>query len=220
MTDQAMATDDPGTPEVSGEGVPAHGGQLLRQARESAGIHVAALAVALKVPVRQIEALERGHFDRLPDPTFVRALAGSLCRHLRIDPKPILAQLPQAMTEAPRVPEGINQPFHRPGAQRAPLLPWASFLRPSLLAAVGLLLAALLLLMWPRLYPPAADAPGPAAPEAAVPATEALPPGSAPAPGMAGVVVETVQPAIALPAPVAAPTPAAAPSSPLPRTTP
>ena len=96
-----------------------HGGELLRQAREAAGVHIAALAVALKVPVRQIESLEQGAFDRLPDPTFTRALAASLCRQLHIDPKPILAQLPQALLSQPRVRDGINEPFHRPGTSAA-----------------------------------------------------------------------------------------------------
>lgn len=33
-------------------------GALLRQARESTGLHIAALAVAMKVPVKKLEALE------------------------------------------------------------------------------------------------------------------------------------------------------------------
>ena len=61
---------------------PQDGSALLRQAREQAGVHVAALAVALKVPVRQLEALEQGRFDLLPDHTFARALAASVCRAL------------------------------------------------------------------------------------------------------------------------------------------
>lgn len=226
MNEQATTPE----PSIAAEGAAGaaavHGGQLLRQAREAAGVHIAALAVALKVPVRQIEALEQGRFDRLPDPTFVRALAGSLCRHLRIDPKPVLAQLPQALAEAPRVPEGINQPFHRPGAQRAPVVPWARVLRPAWLVAAGLLVAALLLLLWPKLLPPAADIPAPPAAEvvtpvpAAAPAAAAtLPPGSTPGPGLAGVVVETIQPALPLPTTGAAP-PAVAGSTALPRTTP
>lgn len=70
-------------------------GQLLRAAREEAGLHIAALAAALKVPVKKLEALEAGRYDQLPDTVFSRALACSVCRHLRIDSGPILAQLPQ-----------------------------------------------------------------------------------------------------------------------------
>ena len=73
----------------------ANAGILLREAREAQGVHVAALAVALKVPVRQIEALEDDRIDLLPDLVFARALAASVCRQLKIDPQPVLARLPQ-----------------------------------------------------------------------------------------------------------------------------
>src|SRR3569832_822998 len=39
-------------------------GTLLRRAREGSGLHVAALAVALKVPVWKLEALEEGRAER------------------------------------------------------------------------------------------------------------------------------------------------------------
>src|SRR5438105_7319249 len=85
------------------------GGMLLRRAREAAGLHVAALAVSLKVPVRKLEALEDSRFDELPDVVFVRALASSVCRALKIDAQPVLDRLPQ--TSAPRLVHdgpGIN----------------------------------------------------------------------------------------------------------------
>ena len=53
-------------------------GNLLRKAREATGLHVAALAVSLKVPVSKLEALEAGRIDLLPDLTFARALAASV----------------------------------------------------------------------------------------------------------------------------------------------
>ena len=67
----------------------------LREAREAAGLHIAAMAAALKVPVRKLEALEAGRYDELPDLTFARALASSACRQLKIDPAPVLEQIPQ-----------------------------------------------------------------------------------------------------------------------------
>lgn len=73
-------------------------GAMLRQAREASGLHIAALAVSLKVPVKKLEALESDRFDLLPDVVFVRALAASVCRTLRIDPAPIMARLPDSMT--------------------------------------------------------------------------------------------------------------------------
>jgi cytoskeletal protein RodZ len=60
---------------------------MLRDARHAAGIHIEALAVALKVPVSKLEALEADNYQVLPDAVFVRALASSVCRSLKIDPK-------------------------------------------------------------------------------------------------------------------------------------
>ena len=60
-------------------------GMLIRRAREASGLHIAALAVSLKVPVKKLEALEANRFELLPDAVFVRALAGSVCRTLKID---------------------------------------------------------------------------------------------------------------------------------------
>lgn len=71
-------------------------GALLRQARENAGIHLGMLSVALKVPVRNLTALEADQYNALSGPVFVRALANSVCRHLKIDSSPILALLPPA----------------------------------------------------------------------------------------------------------------------------
>src|SRR5437870_13153008 len=90
-------------------------GALLRRAREAAGLHVAALAVSLKVPVRKLEALEDDRYDLMPDAVFIRGLASSVCRTLKIDPQPVLERLPQ--TAAPRLitnTDGLNQPFRVP----------------------------------------------------------------------------------------------------------
>ena len=71
-------------------------GQMLKQARLDAGLHIAALAVSLRVPVKRIEALENGQIDLLPDLVFVRALTSSICQTLKIDALPILQKLPKA----------------------------------------------------------------------------------------------------------------------------
>jgi transcriptional regulator with XRE-family HTH domain len=70
-------------------------GAMLRKAREAKGLHIAALAVTLKVPVKKIEALEADRFSELPDLVFARALASSICRTLRIAPGPVLDRLPE-----------------------------------------------------------------------------------------------------------------------------
>lgn len=89
-------------------------GEMLRQAREAAGVHIAALAVALKVPVSKIDALESGRFDEFPDNVFMRALAASVCRTLKIDSAPVLALLPSGAPQALNVTRGLNASFKDP----------------------------------------------------------------------------------------------------------
>ena len=124
-------------------------GTLLRQAREEAGLHVATLAGALKVPVRKLEALEADRFDLLPDAVFVRALAASVCRNLKIDPALVLQRLPAfggprlAPTEG-----GINAPFRSPRDGASPT--WRDqATRPVVLVVAALLLAALVVALLP-----------------------------------------------------------------------
>lgn len=87
-------------------------GAMLRAAREKAGLHVAALAVAIKIPVKKLEALEADELHGTHDLVFTRALASSVCRALKIDAKPILAALPQTVVRELHVDDnGINAPF-------------------------------------------------------------------------------------------------------------
>jgi cytoskeleton protein RodZ len=132
-------------PDASGQTA----GMMLRSAREASGLHVAALAVAMKVPVKKLEALESDRLGDLPDAVFVRALAGSMCRALKIDPVPILSRLPQsAMPRLDRDERGINTPFDAAGMNYGnSLLRIVS--RPAGLWVIGLLVAALLVLFFP-----------------------------------------------------------------------
>jgi len=126
-------------------------GAMLRQAREARGLHIAALAVLLKVPVKKLEALESDRLDLLPDAVFVRALASSVCRTLKIDPAIILARLPQ--TDAPKLTyqgTGINEPFRSPGDGPGPSV-WAQVSRPAALAGLLLLMGALVLIFLPAI---------------------------------------------------------------------
>ena len=66
--------------------VPVTAGSLLRLAREANGLHIAALAVSIRVPVKKLEALEANRLDELHDPVFIRALAALVCRALKIEP--------------------------------------------------------------------------------------------------------------------------------------
>lgn len=143
----AEITGDAVNLEVADSGASA--GLLLRQAREAAGLHIAALAVSLKVPVKKLEALEADRLDLLPDAVFVRALAASVCRTLKVDASQVLALLPQ--TGKPRLGQpqsAINTPFRAPGDGPAPSI-WTQISKPAVLVGLLLLMGALVLIFLP-----------------------------------------------------------------------
>lgn len=124
-------------------------GALLKAARESQGLHVAALAVMLKVPVRKLEALEADRFEELLDMVFTRALAASVCRVLKIDPAPVLAALPQSETPRFKTDQsGLNTPF------KTGRFEWGQQLKNRLTSPLGLgvgllVLGIFVILIWP-----------------------------------------------------------------------
>lgn len=124
-------------------------GALLRQAREAAGLHVAALAVSIRVPVKRLEALEADRLDELPDAVFARALAASVCRALKIDPAPILAKLPQVNPRVLNDQGGLNTPFREGRGAGSAWTALGDIPRGVLWAAGGLLIGAALLAFQP-----------------------------------------------------------------------
>lgn len=219
-SDEAVSVAEPAAPAAP----QVTAGQLLREARQAAGVDLPPLAQALKVSVKKLEALESDRFDLLPDAVFVRALASSVCRALKISPAPVLALLPQST--APRLnynEPGLNTPFHTPGdVAKTPFLDRLS--RPMVLAALAVLLGALVLIFFPSSeqraeigaivtrpaeapVEPAAAPVVPAAVEAAPVAAVAVAPKPAPAPAEtrpAATPAQAVAPA-ATPRPDAAP---------------
>ena len=128
---------------------PMSGGAMLRMAREAQGLHIGALAVGLKVPVAKLEALEADRFDLLPDMVFVRALAASVCRTLKIDSTPILERLPRTAVPILKTDEaGINTPFRAVGDGMG-LSFWHQLSKPFVLAVLVLLVGILVLVIFP-----------------------------------------------------------------------
>ncbi|MDF1485450.1 DUF4115 domain-containing protein [Ramlibacter sp. H39-3-26] len=128
-------------------------GQLLKQAREAAGVHIAALAVALKVPVSKLEALEHDRLAQSADAVFVRALASSVARTLKIDGRPILELLPQ--TPVPRLSSdyaGLNAPFKSDKMLSKSALAEPSS-KPMVWAVLFLLIGVAVLVVWPYVKP-------------------------------------------------------------------
>jgi cytoskeleton protein RodZ len=88
-----------------------------------AGIHLAVLSVTLKVPVRQLEALEADQLDPGKGPVFYRGLASSVCRHLQTDAAPILALLPQMSSQLTPLRSAIK-PFENDASVGISGLTW------------------------------------------------------------------------------------------------
>jgi cytoskeleton protein RodZ len=129
-------------------------GSLLRAAREAQGLHIAALAAAIKVAPRKLDALENDRFSELPDATFTRALALTVCRSLKIDPKPVLDLLPAVQpSKLESVGEHLNTPFRERGQHAAGGLMGAA-VKPLVWAGALLLLAALLMFFVPARWLP------------------------------------------------------------------
>lgn len=133
-------------------------GELLRQARQTQGLHIAALAAAIKVVPRKLELLESDQYALLPDATFTRALAQAVCRHLKVDAAPVLALLPPPNGHRlEQVSEGLKTTFHeRPG--RFVPREWANASGGAIWIAVLLLVAAVVLYVLPAGWLPATKA--------------------------------------------------------------
>ncbi len=192
-------------------------GTLLREARQAAGVHVAALAVALKVPVQKLEALEADRYDVFTDVVFLRALASSVCRTLKVDAAPVLALLPMGAAPRLSVDHGINASF-KDGSARVSGSGGSAVSRSVIAVVLVLLLGALAMVFVPRglerqsaSADKAAVASAPLAPAATEPA-EAAP--SAPAASSAVVASAQPQQPSAPAAIAAAPAPAPAPATP------
>lgn len=128
---------------------PVSAGAMLRSAREKQGLHIAALAAAIKVSPRKLDALENDRWQELPDATFVRALAQTVCRTLKIDARPVLDKLPAPNSVAlERHVSGLNEPFRdRPGREEPSLA--ASAVKPMVWAAAVLMGAAAVIYFLP-----------------------------------------------------------------------
>ncbi len=202
----------------------ASAGALLREARQAQGLHIAVLAASIKVSQRKLEALEADRFDDLPDATFTRALAQTVCRSLKIDPAPVLALLPQHQVDdrLAHVSQGINARFRdapgRGGEGGGPSV----FSSPAVWGPALLIVGAVIVYFWPQGWMPdlgsgSDDAPAAAAsaPEAGIVAApvEVPPPvvvPAAPAPDAAAAPVPAAPAASAPPVAEAAPAPAPA----------
>ena len=167
---------------------PGSAGAQLRAARERQGMHVAALAAAIKIPQRRLEALEADRYDELPDATFARALALTVCRALKIDPAPL-----------PDVAGGLNAPYRERSGRAERPAGLAPLRHPLSWAALLVLLAAALVLWLPEGGWRSLLSDSTATPASATTASAAMPAVASVA-AAASSVVEEIVPAAAAPA--------------------
>lgn len=135
----------------SSDGVAQSPGAMLRTAREAAGIHIEGLAASLKISVKKLESLESDDFNYFPDTVFVRSLAASVCRVLKIDSVPILALMPQENKyRLPENQKGINTAFRGNFGGHSTFWRGASYFKnPSAIAVMVLLMGAIALVFLP-----------------------------------------------------------------------
>jgi cytoskeleton protein RodZ len=148
MSIDAWSPSQPGLQSSDGRLSPS-AGALLRSAREAAGLHIAALAVALKVPVKKLEALEQDRVDLLPDITFARALTASVCRNLKIDPSPMLERLPKSGSSQLSVKVQRAKPVFESGDSQTSRGTFATISRPALISGLVLICGSLFIVFLP-----------------------------------------------------------------------
>jgi cytoskeleton protein RodZ len=120
-------------------------GALLRQHREALGIAQDALAQMLRVAPSKLKALENDQLDQLPDAMFARALTLAVCRHLKVDAKPVLDLLPAADASRLAVHDerGLDYPLDRPSfLPQSALVTVFRFFSPMRAAAFAVFLLA------------------------------------------------------------------------------
>ncbi|WP_051221229.1 helix-turn-helix domain-containing protein [Erythrobacter cryptus] len=113
-------------------------GAQLRAAREAQGLALAHIAAETRIPLRHLEAIERGAFDTLPSRTYAIGFARSYAKTVGLEEAAIIAAVRAELSDgaAPRsVPSAGLEPGD-PARVPSPGLAWAGALA-ALLLAVG-----------------------------------------------------------------------------------
>ena len=99
-------------------------GEQLAAARQARGLAVVDVAQTLKLGVRQVEALEAGHWQALPGQTFIRGFVRNYARLLGLDAMPLMAQLDDVLEKpvsglvVPAAQQGAMPVAGGPGRKR------------------------------------------------------------------------------------------------------
>ncbi len=103
-------------------------GKSLLTARQSAGLSAVELADSLHMGHEQLDALEKGDRDRLPEPVFIKAMTRRVAAKLQIDSDPLIRELSIALTAK----DAASQKKGSPKPQRSTSHPSPSTSPPRL----------------------------------------------------------------------------------------
>ena len=98
----------------------------LRSARIQRGLTIEQVAQDTRISARFLEALENESFEELPAPVYVRGFLRSYGNYLRLDPAPLVAELPGVMGGGEAAVIGAAEP-----AREAPVRRSADPFRPA-----------------------------------------------------------------------------------------
>ncbi|KZR90881.1 helix-turn-helix domain-containing protein [Synechococcus sp. MIT S9508] len=82
-------------------------GDLLRQARETQGLSCDQLAQSLKMGSEQLQALETGELEKLPEPVFIKAMTRRVASKLGLDSDSLISRL-QDVLPAPKTTTNLS----------------------------------------------------------------------------------------------------------------
>ena len=108
-------------------------GELLRQARVAQGLSCDQLAQSLKMGSEQLQALETGDLERLPEPVFIKAMTRRVASKLGLDGDSLISRLqdvlpaPKATTNLSSTPSGaVANSRIAIGSEgsKSPVMPW------------------------------------------------------------------------------------------------
>ncbi len=110
---EQLPENNPAQTDRSGDITEATLGKVLREAREHLGLSVADVANQIKFAPRQIEAIEAGDYQQLPEEAFLRGFIRSYAKILQLDSQKLLAALPHSKTATMElvIPESVGVPF-------------------------------------------------------------------------------------------------------------
>ncbi len=111
-------------------------GERLRVMRETAGLDLNDIGTKTRIPLRHLEAIERGDYASLPSPTYALGFTRSYARAVGAEEAPLIAQLRQDLGRED--PATHTMPYEPTDPSRVPsrLLAWTAGLL-ALALAIG-----------------------------------------------------------------------------------